>query len=274
MDFDWDDLDDNGDPKPLKHRCPFSLRRGWHFFQAVYVDVFFVWVHGLPNCTQCFLTTLRVVPFLIFLAVLGWTGMSLWTNYQYQEGSCVVAQLPPQYDNVGGQSNLVSGVYTVRRTLPSTVTQTESYMLQTCEVRVPCDRMDYGQNGWPDDDRCVAFDSWKWRDKVRCFHRKDDLRGELGTELFCPNLPNDMQREFFSVVVASGQLLLFMIVNILVYARTRQETERDEAEIDFENDKAEEEAEAKRIIEERDKRDCEEGVVQESSSSSSSEESD
>lgn len=274
-DWDWDDLDDRGQPRKIRHTIPGSVRRRFHVFMVVYVDEFIHFFRSLPGIRKICIWSMWIAPFLLFFASLVWVAYSTWINLQYRQGSCVVEKLPREYSSVASISDLVEGNYTVRRTVPNTPERTEGFVQQPCHVVVPCDTMDYGKTSRPEDDRCVIFQSWKWGEEIDCFFHQDDVYGDQQKELFCVDLPNDMQKEGFTVVVAAGQLILFVTVNLFIRWRLTQEVEKDQAAIDEEEERAEELAEAKRIIEERDQRDNEDGMnKEESSSSSSSDDSD
>jgi len=249
--YDWDNLDEEGNPARAVHVLPLSVRRNYRFFLLVYWDPFMDFLDHIPLLLKVIYRLIRALPFLAFMASLGWLSYSMWVNAQYRKGDCAVHKLPPEYITTGLIDERVEGTYWIERSYPATAEKVRGSVLQQCKVTVPCLTMDYGATNSYDDDRCVRFESWGWGDKIVCYYHKTDLHGEHGKEVYCLSLPSRLERETFTVIIAGILLLLSCLISGIYWWRKRdmvQQTAKAYKEAAAEEDEI---AAAKQMIEER-----------------------
>jgi len=176
---------------------------------------------------------------------------SLWKNLQYVEGDCIVEKLPDAFETVGKIDERVEAVYLIRRFFAATPTHHRGHVIQECTASVTCTQMDYGATNSYDDDRCVVFGAWKLGDQIDCYYHKDDYWGEKKIELYCLNLPSKMERETFTVAIASTiNILICVILGVLRWYKNDMKRQAELAAAALEKQEMEEAA-AKKAIEEK-----------------------
>jgi len=250
-DFDWDDLDENDNPRRVYHFTPDWLRWKYYYVLLVYWDPLFEIPQYMPSCFRIFRCLLGLTPVAAVAASAGWLIHSYWRNSQYTVGACIVESLPSRYENAGNMDPRVRGTYIVRRSYPPTPMRPEGFITQSCSVDVRCDKTDYGATSAKEDDRCVAFQAWNWGDQLDCFFHKDDIFGELGERLYCLQRPSDLEKEQITVILSSIILVMFILAVIIIDWRQRGRIEKDALDEEQKAIEDEELAEAKKAREER-----------------------
>jgi len=214
--FDWDNVDEMGNPAKVNFLVPKNIRRGYRFFMLVYWDPIRDLLDQWPLALKCIRMFIRLLPCFAFCGACVWFGLSFLKNIQYVEGNCIVHRLPDGFATEGLIDEEVHSTYLVKRYYLETPERPAGVIMQECRAVVPCAKMDYGATGGYDDDRCVTFQQWKLGDQIPCYYDQDDFWGEKGTELSCLNLPSKMERETFTVAIA-GMLNILICVIIGVY---------------------------------------------------------
>jgi len=249
--YDWDNCDDNGNPRRVTFIMPGRIRRGWKIFLLAYWDPLIEFIENLPSIWWIFRIFVRLLPTLLFLAALVRLGIAVWINWQYDEGDCVVEKLPGRYVNTGGMDDGVEGAYTVKRSFPPTEERIEGFVLQQCDVQVQCKELNFGETESKDDDRCVDFQTWEWGDKITCFYHNDDFYGTKQEKLYCLDRPSTLETEIFTVIIAGLVLALVLFLSGLFAYRRRQAELEDRQAREAMGNLEEETAEAKKTIEAR-----------------------
>lgn len=251
-DYDWDDLDEEGNPRPRRLLVPYFVRRAYRMAILVYWDPLVDLFYSLPSCASAIKMFFFFVPLMTFLACVGWLGYSGWRNMQYSKGDCEVEIRPVEFELPEEFANknppLVRGTYTIKRSFGPSVERPEGYVLQTCEVLVPCHQLDYGQSQGLEDDRCVDFESWNWADRITCFYYSSDLFGLNQERLYCLKKPSDLDRELFAVLITSLGFVFSVSIAGIFRWRQLDVARQDQVAAEAVARREEEEAEAKRKI--------------------------
>jgi len=251
--WDWEKLDDYGNPARKSFLVPAVVRWYFKFCICVYFDPFLDQLENLPSILTVISVVIRWIPMGGWLASLGWFSYSSWINMQYNAGNCRVSEMPHGigFQTVGRTTPEVLGIYTVDRKYEPSGESVDGVVRQNCTVQVLCDVMSWGTTDSYDDDRCVEFQTWGWGDKLSCYYHQDDPQGWLSMELYCMNLPSTLEKEKFALIVTSVVLVLALSVTTLVFFRRRDMSRQMKLEQQEAAHEAEELAEAKRMIEER-----------------------
>jgi len=229
--FDWDNLDEQGNPTKNVFLMPTSVRRKYRWF-------------------------IRLLPLFALMATFAWFGVSLWRNLSYVEGDCKVQKLPKAYETIGSIDEHVQATYIVTRYYVSTPVRPAGHVIQECKAVVPCSKMDYGATNSYSDDRCVTFQSWKLGESITCYYDSNDYIGDKGTELVCLDLPSKMERETFTVaIVLVLNILICVVVGVYRWSQSDLKRQGDLAQAEQEAQAAEEAA-AKKMIEEKEAADA------------------
>jgi hypothetical protein len=214
--FDWDDLDDDGNPMPNSFWCPRLVRRGSRFCLLVYIDPFLELLAFLPEIHVVAKWTLRFLPLVGFCLAFGWFSLAIYKNWQYKQGDCTVEKLPEAYDTIGMIIEEVEAVYIVRRYFQATPDRAKGSKIQECKATVSCGEMEYSRSESNEHARCVAFESWKLGDGIECYYHQDDYWGDDDRELFCLGLPSKLERETFTLGVSFLLLCLSCFITGVV----------------------------------------------------------
>lgn len=210
--FDWEDVDENGIPSKNKFLMPPGVRRRYRFFILVYWDPIVDVIDNVPLLLKAIKLFIRLLPVFGLIGACAWLGISLYRNFQYVEGRCIVEKLPTDFKTTGIIDEQVESWYVVKRFYDPMPSRHAGHVVQECKTSVPCTKMDYGESNSYDDDRCVTFQAWKLGDDLPCFYANDDYWGEEGTELYCLSLPSKMEREGFTVGIAGVINMLICVI--------------------------------------------------------------
>jgi len=228
-DFDWDDVDDDGNPRRVIHFIPESVRRAYQRCLIKYWDPIVMTIEAIPACLLATLRLGRFIPLLAVFASVGLLGYKHWINLQYEAGDCLVHGLPEKYVPTRGIEPKVSGMYTVLRKYRPSAGQPDGEVEQVCEVVVKCSLMDYREAG-PDDDLCVQFQQFQLSSKIECYHHKDDIDGGEGMKLYCLHLPSTLEEEQFTVVISVSVFILTTALHAIVWYREKAKRRAEELE--------------------------------------------
>lgn len=253
-DYDWENLDEDGNPRRKYTKVRILLHRTLRLAILVYWDPVVEFVYSSPWLYWSMKAFTFVTPILVFLTALGWLGWSVWTNWQYTEGDCVVAErpvhfsLPPYYRQ--RNQPLVLGRYVMRRSYAGTVERPAGHVLQPCEVLQPCYELSHGPKfgGIHEPERCVKFRSWNWADPMTCYYHKDDFWGLKGEKLYCVDLPSTLDREFFACIISGLVMIFVMLIFAVVRYRQNAATRQQMRAAEEAARRAEEIAEHKRKL--------------------------
>lgn len=249
--FDWDNLDESGNPAQNKFFFPKILRRRGRFCMLVYIDPLIELLDNWPLFVKGIRWLIRLMPLFAMLGSFAWFGYNLWRNLRYVPGECIVERLPLMFETTGKIDEMVTAGYIVRRMFVASPTRPAGSVIQECIANVPCSKMDYGATNAYDDDRCVVFQAWKLGDEIPCYYEQGDFWGDKGTELSCLSLPSKMERETFTVVIAVVINALICVI-LGIYKWRVRDLARQADLANSEAQKAEEEeAAAKKLIEEK-----------------------
>ena len=178
---------------------------------------------------------------------------SVMRNMEYIEGNCQIEALPDAFVTNKGVVTEVTGSYLIRRFYEASPERTEGFVLQPCEIRVPCEHEDIARTGFLEREKCDKFRIWAWRDPIVCYYHQDDEYGTAGHDLLCLSRPSDLQEEVFLVVIAGAAVLaaILLVVAVLVRrAMDKREARRFQEEFERQMEKEREEAEQREMEEE------------------------
>jgi hypothetical protein len=249
--FDWENLDEHGNPAQNKFIFPRPVRRKYRIFVLIYFDPFVELLDNWPLFVKGVKWFIRFLPLFAMLGSFAWFGYNLWLNLQYVAGNCIVDKLPEVFNTVGKIDENVEATYIVQRFYAASPTRESGHVFQECVASVPCTEMDYGDSNSYDDDRCVVFQAWKLGDEIDCFYMNNDFWGDKGTELSCLTLPSKMERETFTVAIAVVvNVLICVILGVYRWHGNDLKRQADLASAEAASAEAEEAA-AKKLIEEK-----------------------
>lgn len=252
--FDWANLDEYGNPKRRTFLCPTQARRQFRYVLLMYWDPLLDLVEYVPAMVKYFCRIFLLTPFFVWVGAVVWLGYSLYLNSVHVESTCEIKEMPDSFETQGRVKIEVVGTYKVLRRYPPT---NDRSMLagiaeHSCEVRVPCDSMSWGDSAAYTDDDCAEFDAFNWGDQITCYFHQDDPAGWSDRRLYCLNPPSSLEQEFFAfistTIVLAGTATCFTYVK---YKRAQQRRE-DADFVHAQQQKEEEELEAKSAVEQKD----------------------
>lgn len=224
---------------------PKCLRRRWRIFFFAYWDPLVDSLPTVGRVVTCVLWSLLLIPVSLFIASNFFLLMSVLRNFEYVAGDCVIESLPMSFSTERGVVTKVVGSYLIRRFYRPSSERLEGFVLQSCDIRVPCDHVDLSRTGRVEDDRCDSFQIWAWNDPITCFYRRDDEYGVKFDSLLCLSKPSDLQEEIFGVILSSCALLLSLLLVAFVWLRRwleRREAHRQAKDFEEQMEKERQEA--------------------------------
>lgn len=252
--YDWENLDEYGNPKRRSFLCPAKIRRNQRYVLIVYWDPLLDAVEYVPAMIRKFCRIFLFTPFFGLIGATSWLGYSMYLNSVHVKSTCEIKAMPEGFETQGRIKIEVVGTYDVLRRYPPT---TDRSMLggiaeQSCEVRVPCESMSWGDSAAYSDDDCAEFATFNWGQQITCYFHQDDPAGWHGKRLYCLNQPSDLEQETFACLATLALVLLCVTVYLYIrWKRIQQEIE-DEKYLSHMEKQAEEEKNARQSIESKD----------------------
>lgn len=218
----------------------------------MYWDPFLDALEYIPVYMKHALQLLRCIPLFTFLAAATWFAYGFVLNMMHEESVCVIEALPEDFETEGNVNQQVVGIYEVSRKYPATADRLGGVDYTSCEIRVRCEEMSWGDRDEYSDDRCAVFQSYGWGERIACYFNIGDPDGSKGSRLYCVNQPTDLQKELFTLALAA--VFFLFGASAFAYIQHRRITDKREEAAATEkaaNDEAEIN-EAKRSVAEKD----------------------
>jgi len=250
-----DEMDKEDQNKADAIRSPLQRKyvRAWRVFIFAYWDPFLDLLPTWKTALAILMSSLMIIPISGFVVASVLLVSSLLRNMEYVEGDCQIEALPDAFVTKKGVVTEVIGTYLIRRFYDASAERTEGFVLQPCQISVPCEHEDIARTGFLEREKCDQFRIWAWRDPVTCYYHQDDEYGSAARDILCLSRPSDLQEEIFGVVIAGAAVLVAILIVIVVLIRRaldKREAQRFQEEWERELEKQRAEAEEREKEEE------------------------